>query len=70
MTDFTNTIDVVGDEALSDSIIERTITEFKPCWKRACSRQKNTLKLILFCCKSTNHIWVVYSQKTLAMYQA
>ena len=29
MTDFTNTIDVVGDEALSDSIIERTITEFK-----------------------------------------
>ena len=29
MTDFTNTIDVVGDEALSDSIIERTITEIK-----------------------------------------
>ena len=29
MADFTNTIDVVGDEALSDSIIERTITEFK-----------------------------------------
>ena len=29
MTDFTNTIDVIGDEALSDSIIERTITEIK-----------------------------------------
>ena len=29
MTDFTNTIDVVGDEALSDSIIERTLTEIK-----------------------------------------
>ena len=29
MADFTNTVDVVGDEALADSIIERTITEFK-----------------------------------------
>ena len=29
MADFINTVDVVGDEALADSIIERTITEFK-----------------------------------------
>ena len=29
MAEFINTIDVVGDEALADSIIERTITEFK-----------------------------------------
>lgn len=29
MADSTNTVDVVGDEALADSIIERTITEFK-----------------------------------------
>jgi hypothetical protein len=29
MTDFINTIDALGDDAVIDSIIERTITEFK-----------------------------------------
>lgn len=29
MAEFINTVDVVGDEALTDSIIDRTITEFK-----------------------------------------
>ena len=29
MSDFINTVDVLGDDAVSDSIINRTITEFK-----------------------------------------
>lgn len=29
MADFINTVDVIGDDALTDSIIQRTIAEFK-----------------------------------------
>ena len=29
MSEFINTIDVLGDDAVIDSIIDRTITEFK-----------------------------------------